>query len=190
MSNSSSSSYSYAEDCNKVNYNTHTPMSILRYKYVAVLTIIVILVILWNTYQTRNTGKNVLFNPEDIDFPGLILYLVVVIIIFCILMKFQGTENGISDNMWDGLHFLFYFFLAFFIPNNWIFIITLQVAWELFEDFMWYRYGKLSFIESDSKKVVDILANSTGYFLGNLVFSNMKLRNKIKTKFHSWLKKE
>jgi len=161
------------------------PQHILRYRYVGIVILIVIVVILVNQYRIKLGRSNIILNLDQINLIGLIAYLIFVIALFYILMSFQNTKNRLSDNWWDTLHFCFYFFLAYFIPNNWGIILVLEVVWEMFEDTMGFVFKKCNYIETDQKKVKDILANSTGYLLGNLFFSIPKVRQKMDIAFRA-----
>jgi len=114
--------------------------------------------------------KSKLTSFENINIKGLIVYFIIVGVIFVVCMNRQTTKQKLSDNIWDIGHFLFYFGLAYFIPNNYLLVSTFMVAWELFEDFMGFNVGKKAWIETDGKKMTDMIANSGGYYLGNLFF--------------------
>ncbi len=87
--------------------------------------------------------------------------------------KLNGEEQKQAirrlDHVWTVCHFLFYFGLGLLMPKNWGLILVLQVTWELFEDFMGYTLKRKQYIETDGKKISDIIVNSTGYWLGSLV---------------------
>jgi len=153
------------------------PSNPLRYRYFVVLVIIIIVVLL-----TDKRARHL--HLEQIDFKGLVAYLILVIILFCVAMRFEGRDHGLSSNQWDLLHFTFYFFLAFFMPDNWPIVFTLQVAWELFEDYMGYDRCDPRYIETDQKKMFDILANNAGYFVGNKLFANGVIRAKVIASFN------
>jgi hypothetical protein len=134
-----------------------------RYQYVVVLICIIVLILILDK-------KTKLTSLEDINVKGLIAYFIVVAVVFSVCMMRQTTKQKLSDNTWDIGHFLFYFGLAYFIPNNYLLVSTLMVAWELFEDFMSYNVGKKAWLETNGKKMTDMMANTGGYYLGNLFF--------------------
>ena len=169
------------------NKEISVPPKTLRFGYVGLVILIVITVIIINQYYVRAGKSNILFNLDQIKFKGLIIYLVVIIILFCICMSLQNSTSRLSNWTWDLLHFTFYFFLAYFIPNNWLIVLTLSVCWELFEDTMGFVYKRYGFIETDRKKLVDILSNCTGYMLGSIVFSHPKVKGKVDGLFDRFL---
>ena len=155
------------------------PQNIFRYKYIGVIILIVIVIILVNQNRIKLGRKNNILNLDQIKVKGLIAYLILVIILFSVLMSFQKTKNRLTDLHWDILHFIFYFFLAYFVPNNWGIILVLEVVWEMFEDTMGFVLKKYDYVETDRKKIIDILANSTGYLLGNAFFTIPSVKSKI-----------
>ena len=159
------------------------PDNILRYRYIAIVILIVIIVIIINQYSLHSKRGNIILNLDQINVRGLIVYLIFVVALFNIFMSFQNTKNRLTDAKWDILHFIFYFFLAYFVPNNWGIILVLEVVWEVFEDIMGFGLKKLDYIETDKKKIIDIIANSTGYLLGNIFFSISKVRKKMDVTF-------
>jgi len=145
-----------------------------RYRYFLILIIVIIVLVLIE-------GKHVLdFKPGKINVKGLIIYIVVIIVLFELIMKWYNQLDEDKQNkatsLWSVLHFCFYFGLAYFIPNNWVVLIPFMVSWELFEDFMGYRMEKRSYIETDGKKMFDIVCNSTGYWIGTKFFAGIKRR--------------
>ncbi|MFS8159363.1 MAG: hypothetical protein ACMG6E_03960 [Candidatus Roizmanbacteria bacterium] len=142
------------------------PFEFKRYRYVilAVLIMIIILV-LSSRKDLHKVGRN-------INWKGLIVYLIIVIALFAILMKLQGTSNSLNDHQWSTLHFTFYFFLAYFVRDSLLLVLIFQVAWELFEDSMTFKFGIKTYEENDLKKVSDIFINTSGYLLGSALFRN------------------
>lgn len=135
----------------------------LRYRYIILLICIIVLILILDK-------RSKLLSLQDINVKGLIVYLIIVVVIFTACMMRQTTKQKLSDNIWDVGHFLFYFGLAYFVPNNYLLVSILMVVWELFEDFMGFSSGKKAWIETDGKKMTDMFANTGGYFLGNLFF--------------------
>jgi hypothetical protein len=162
-----------------------SPSNCFRYGYIGLVILIVIVVIVINRYYTVAGKGNILFNLNQINVKGLIIYIIVVIILFCICMSFQSSNNRLANTTWDILHFLFYFFLAYFIPNNWLIILVLGACWELFEDTMGFVYKRYGFVETDRKKLVDILSNCSGYLLGSIFFNHPKVKSKVDGMFSS-----
>ena len=149
---------------------------LLRYRYVFVLICLIVLILVLDQ-------KSKLGNLQDINVRGLIAYLVIVVVIFSVFMMRQTTKQKLSDNSWDIGHFLFYFGLAYFVPNNFLLVAILMVAWELFEDFMGFNAGKKAWIETDGKKMTDMIANTSGYYLGNLFFGRDSNHTDFKRRF-------
>lgn len=166
------------DDWRRIFYNAKShPSDPMRYRFVVVLIIIMIVIYL--------SDKRALdLHVEQINFVGLVLYLILVISIFKLAMSIEKGSNKLTANKWDVMHWTFYFFLAYFVPNNWPFIFALQIGWELYEDFQGYNLGKTEYIETDQKKMVDVTANSLGYYIGNKLFSNPKVRSKLDAFFH------
>ena len=148
-----------------------------RYRYVVVLITILVLLVIFQ-------GPGVLsINIPVIKWKGLLLYLTVIVILF-IWYDNYGKKQTKSiqedlDKAWSFFHACFYFGLAYFIPNNWPLLMTFMVCWELFEDHMGFTVGQTYFIETDGKKIQDILCNCTGYFLGSLAFNQRWQKRKI-----------
>ena len=169
---------------------TSKPNDPLRYRFILVFIIIVILIAIIS-------GKSEVFkvHPQQIKVKALVIYLAVIIIGFGLLMKWQArriveiqSDKSLTaaeqqrailklDNVWSVSHVLFYVGLGIVMPNNWTIILVFQVVWELFEDFLGYRMGLTQYIETDGKKISDIICNNAGYFLGNVIansFSRFK----------------
>jgi hypothetical protein len=124
------------------------------------------------------------------------VYVAIVVVAFALLMKWHAnriskiqTNKNLNlkdktskilrlDNVWSLAHFSFYVGLGILMPNNWTLILTLQVCWELFEDFLGYRLGKKQYIETDGKKMFDIICNSSGYLIGNIVSNRLNVKRK------------
>jgi len=151
----------------------------LRYRYIVLLICIIVLILILD----RRTK---LLSLQDINVKGLIVYLIVVVIIFAVCMMRQTTKYKLSDNLWDVGHFLFYFGLAYFAPNNYLLVSILMVIWELFEDFMGFNVGKKAWIETDGKKMMDMIANSGGYYLGNLFFGRDRTHTNFKRRLSNF----
>ncbi len=165
-------------DWRKIFYNAKShPSNPMRYRFIVVLIIIMIVIYL-------SDSRALDLHIEQINFAGLVCYLILVIAIFKLAMSIEKEDNKLTSNKWDLLHFSFYFFLAYFIPNNWPLIFCLEIGWELYEDFQGYNLGKPEYIETDQKKMVDVCANSLGYYLGIKFFSIPKVRSKIDGFFH------
>jgi hypothetical protein len=131
--------------------DTSTPNEISRYRFVLILIIVIIvagfaLLMRWQTTAIAKIQANVELTTEE-----------------------KMIEIRRLDNVWSLAHFGFYVGLGILMPNNWTLILTLQITWELFEDFPGYRLGKKQYIETDGKKMFDIVCNSTGYLLGNTI---------------------
>ena len=134
------------------------PATYDRYKFAVILIIILVIIYVMNPENLRP-------QLDRINVKGLIAYLIIIAILFAVCMKIK-----MSDNWWDVAHFLFYFGLAKFVPHNWVIVATVMVAWEIFEDFRGFNQDKPEYIETDRKKMVDMLANSSGYYLGNILW--------------------
>lgn len=155
---------------------TSEPGESRRYRFFLILIIVIIVLIL------IEGGEAFRFKPERINTVGLVAYIVVVLVLFQLIMKWYNKlskekQDGL-ENFWSFLHFCFYFGLAYFIPDNWIVIIPLMVTWEFYEDFMGFEYDKETFIEDDGKKMFDIVCNSAGYWIGSKFFSELKSRGR------------
>lgn len=149
---------------------TSKPTDLARYRYIVILIVIIIII-----YLLKGKSKWLL-NLNQINVKGLITYLIVVAIIYTALMKYytSATSSNSSnkkklDMLWSIAHGFFYIGLGYFMPNNWGIIAVFQVCWELFEDFQGYGLHKTSYVETDGKKIMDIICNNTGYYLGNLL---------------------
>lgn len=136
-----------------------------RYRFLIVLIVIMVIVF----YLDKENRK---LHLDQIKVKGLVAYIVVIVVLFTIFMK---NSKNIKNTQWLLLHFSFYFGLGYFCPNNWPAIFALMALWELFEDEMGYGQNKPDYIETDRKKMLDMGANSLGYFLGNAFFRNVKL---------------
>ena len=145
-----------------VNGDVTCPSKLKRYRFVVVLLIIVL---------TLYIVKPTILRPHlsDIRFGSLIIYLVLILVGFRWLMN-----KDLSDNQWSMLHFGFYLGLAYSVPNNWFMILIIQVLWEGFEDYQGFDNAKPIYVETDRKKMIDMIANSSGYLIGNWAFGSAK----------------
>jgi len=80
----------------------------------------------------------------------------------CILSVDCYDKTG--DFFWISTHFLLYFLFGLIIPNRWDLIILSIFIWELYEFTLhkmvpWYN-------ESRFKKIGDVIADISGYYLG------------------------
>jgi len=130
-----------------------------RYKFVIELLIILLVLYILNPHTLTP-------HLRAIKWKGLLVYVVVIIALFAVFMKFDIPDNG-----WDVLHFSFYLGLAYFVPKNWVIISILMVSWELYEDHQGFDNDKPKYIETNKKKMVDMVANSLGYYIGNVIFN-------------------
>lgn len=171
---------------------THTiskPNEVSRYRYLAILIIVIIVI------AAMNGGPSCFkVRRHHIRLQLLIIYTAIIIGLLLLMMKWhvkaiEKIENDHElseeekkqavrrlDHWWTVAHFLFYFGLGIVMPNNWGLVIVLQVSWELFEDFMGYKLKRKQYIETDGKKMSDIIVNSSGYFFGQVVANRYALR--------------
>ena len=141
----------------------HYPDDPRRYKYVVELLIIILVIYLLKPKALRP-------HLDRIKWKGLLIYIVVVIVLFNVLMKI-----GLTNNQWDIAHFCAYFGISYFVPDCIAVIAVLEVCWELFEDYQGFDKKKPVYVETDVKKMVDIVANTSGYFIGNLIFNHRNM---------------
>lgn len=164
---------------------THTiskPDEVTRYRYLAILIVVIIVIALMhggpNCFKVRR---------HHIRLRLLIIYTTIIIGLLLLMMKWHVSavekieaDADLSDeekqqvvrrldHVWTVCHFLFYFGLGIVMPKNWGLIIVLQVVWELFEDFIGYKLKRKHYIETDGKKISDIIVNSAGYLIGQWV---------------------
>lgn len=144
------------------------PEELTRYRYIAVLVTIIVIIVLIQ-------GKSVFtVNIPKIKLKGLLVYLGVIVALFIMYNKYYNNQNEATqkdlNNAWSFFHACFYFGLAYFVPNNWPLVVIFMVGWELFEDHMGYNVGRKEFIETDGKKMFDMICNSSGYLLGSIAF--------------------
>lgn len=162
------------------------PDEVSRYRYLAILIIVIIVIALIN-----GGPAGFKINHKQIHLRLLMVYVAVIIGLLLLMMKWHvntvekiQSDESLSDeektkeirrldHFWTLAHFLFYFGLGIVMPNNWGLIIVLQVTWELFEDFMGYKLKQKQFIETDGKKISDIIVNSSGYFVGQITASRL-----------------
>ena len=171
---------------------THTiskPNEVSRYRYLAILIVVIIVISL-----ISGGPKCFKVRRHHIRLRLLIIYTAIIIGLLLLMMKWhvsavEKIEADVDlsdeekqqavrrlDHVWSVAHFLFYFGLGIVMPKNWGLIIILQVSWELFEDFMGYKLKKKQYIETDGKKIFDILCNSTGYLLGSSLRAEGRIR--------------
>jgi len=85
-------------------------------------------------------------------------------------------------------HFLFYLFLGFYYPNKYYIALILSILWEIFEsiivynDILYYLTKKYWVVpekywnENMFNKILDIILNLFGYYLGTMIKLNIKNR--------------
>ena len=165
------------------------PNEVSRYRYLGILIIVIIVI------AVMNGGPNCFkVSRREIRLINLIIYVAVIIGLFVLMMKWHvaavekiDNDSELSDEQqkeavyrlnhaWSVAHFCFYLGLGIVMPKNWGLIILLQVSWELFEDFMGYKLKKSQYIETDGKKISDIIVNSLGYAIGSK-FTSRSLRS-------------
>lgn len=167
---------------------TSTPDEISRYRFILIFIIVIIIVAIIN--------RDFRINYQQIKWKSLMVYTAIIVGLFILLMKWHAgaianieaqedlteEEKQVQirklDNVWSLSHFTFYVGLGILMPNNWTLILTLQICWELFEDFLGYRLGKKQYIETDGKKMFDIVCNSSGYLIGNIVSNRLNVKRK------------
>ena len=161
---------------------TSKPTELLRYRYLVILIVVMIIISL-----TNGGVAGFKVNGHHIRFRLLIIYTVVIIGLLLLMMEWHvrtiekiESNSQLTDDekreaihrlnhVWSVAHFLFYLGLGILMPKNWGLILILQVAWELFEDFLGYNLKKTQYIETDGKKMSDIVVNSLGYFIGSQI---------------------
>lgn len=117
---------------------------------------------------------------EEVKLGGTLVYLGITLAIIFVSMLIAVPSDFSTMNMfktrrqqevfWTSTHFLFYFFLAYFLRNKWIIIILLQFVWEITENIL-NQFLTKWFGERTNKKVQDVIANSLGYLAGNIFFN-------------------
>lgn len=161
------------------------PGVLARYQYIIVLITILVIVMI---VEKRNI---LTVNLKGINWKGLISYFAVIVIgYFAFTALYKRVDDVYKpnlDNLWDFFHFTFYFGLGYFFPNNWLIVAIFMVCWELIEDYVGYNLGKTFYIETNGKKMFDMVCNSLGYWLGSSFFVNrrptMDLDNVVKPAF-------
>lgn len=92
--------------------------------------------------------------------------------------------NG-SINIYTLLHFYSWFFIALFIPNEWLLAILYSIIWEITE----YKLNKSNLIKKEWKsylfyeallnKKIDFVVNLIGYGVGVFFLKNILKKKNI-----------
>ena len=74
-------------------------------------------------------------------------------------------------NTWSIVHVLWYILFALFIPNNWLFAISISILWEIYEYIMSCIFKNNDFYaEVMINRIFDIIFNLLGYYIGCVIF--------------------
>ena len=68
-------------------------------------------------------------------------------------------------NLYSIGHFLQWFLIGHFLLNNWYIFFILSIGWELLEIILPYKFAA----ETYDNKILDIIINYLGFYLGNYI---------------------
>jgi hypothetical protein len=80
-------------------------------------------------------------------------------------------------NKYTIYHIIIYMIFGYFFPNKWIYAITISFLWEIFEyilNIFVHSYSSFG-AETLINRIIDIIYNLFGYYLGNNIKSIITL---------------
>jgi VanZ family protein len=129
---------------------------------------------------------------KDIFHACLLLFIVTTFFLMCdnVLKKNKQLKNKLKNKFikcilglgskcnkinistfWVITHFILYFILGLICPNRWIFIIITIIIWEVYE---LIKSIKNNWYNEKVKKIFDVIADISGYYLGMYVLIILK----------------
>lgn len=72
-------------------------------------------------------------------------------------------------NLWSIVHILLYILIGLVLPNKWLLIILFSLIWEIYEYIMSRLTNDKYYNESFINRILDIIFNLIGYYIGNLL---------------------